>query len=115
MFSTKEELEITIDCLINKVWELKNMLKVSKDKVKFLEEQAERMKEETRKLNDLEAKNFTLSKDIKVLKEEIQELESRNNEFLKENKILKGKIKELEKKVKTKEEVRNVMEELTKS
>ena len=115
MFSTNEELEITIECLINKIWELKNLLRVSKDKAKSLEEQAERVKDETRKLNDLEAKNFTLSKDMKVLKEEIQELEIRNNGFFKENKILKEKIKELEEKVKTKEKVRNVMKELTKS
>lgn len=115
MFSTKEELEITIDCLINRVWELKNMLKISKDKAKSLEEQAERVKEETRKLNDLEAKNFTLSKDIKVLEEEIQELESKNNGFIKENKILKEKIKELEEKTKTKEKVKSVIKELAKS
>lgn len=115
MFSTNEELEITIDCLINKIWELKNLLRISKDKAKSLEEQAERVKDETRKLNDLEAKNFTLSKDIKALEEEMQELESKNNGFLKENKILKEKIKELEEKVKTKEKVRNVMKELTKS
>ncbi len=93
MFSTNEELEITIDCLINKIWELKNLLRISKDKAKSLEEQAERVKDETRKLNDLEAKNFTLSKDIKALEEEMQELEIRNNGFLKENKILKEKIK----------------------
>lgn len=115
MFSTNEELEITIDCLINKIWELKNLLRISKDKAKSLEEQAERVKDETRKLNDLEAKNFTLSKDIKALEEEMQELESKDNGFLKENKILKEKIKELEEKVKTKEKVRNVMKELTRS
>lgn len=115
MFSTNEELEITIDCLINKIWELKNLLRISKDKAKSLEEQVERVKDETRKLNDLEAKNFTLSKDIKALEEEMQELESKNNGFLKENKILKEKIKELEEKVKTKEKVRNVMKELTRS
>lgn len=115
MFSTNEKLEITIDCLINKIWELKNLLRISKDKAKSLEEQAERVKDETRKLNDLEAKNFTLSKDIKALEEEMQELESKNNGFLKENKILKEKIKELEEKVKTKEKVRNVMKELTRS
>lgn len=68
MFSTNEELEITIDCLINKIWELKNLLRISKDKAKSLEEQVERVKDETRKLNDLEAKILLFQKILRHLK-----------------------------------------------
>ena len=114
MFSTNEELETTIDCLINKIWELRNMLKVSRNKAKSFEEQIERYKNETRKLDDLEAKNYALSKDIKILNNKIENLESENNNFLKENKVLKEKIKELEEKVKTKKEVKEIMEKLSK-
>ena len=91
----KEDSEIVIDYLSERISELKKRLIIIESENKNFEEQLKNYKQETKKMEDLESKN-TLG-------------------FIKENKILKEKIKELEEKIKTKEKIKRVMKELDKS
>ena len=73
MCFTKEDSEIVIDYLSERIGELKKRLIIIQNENKNFEEQLKNYKQESKKIEDLESKN---------------------NGFLKENKILKEKIKE---------------------
>ena len=91
MFPTQKEMDITIDCLIKKIWELNMTLRALENKSKALDEALE---------------NFNKEKDKnKNLEERIFNLEMENGKLKKEN-------KSLEEKVKMKDEVKKVMKNL---
>ena len=91
MFPTQKEMEITIDFLIKKIWELNMTLAALENKSKALDEALE---------------NFNKEKDKnKNLEERIFNLEMENGKLKKEN-------KSLEEKVKMKDEVKKVMKNL---
>ena len=91
MFPTQKEMDITIDCLIKKIWELNMTLRALEDKSKALDEALE---------------NFNKEKDKnKNLEERIFNLEVENARLRKENKTLEGKVK-------IKDEVKEVMKNL---
>lgn len=92
MFSTKEQLEVTVDCLINKIWELNNLLRVSENKAKAFEEGLENFNKEKSKSRELE--------------EKLLSLEIENSKLKKEN-------KDLQEKIKTKKEVKEIMKNLS--
>ena len=91
MFPTQKEMEITIDFLIKKIWELNMTLTALENKSKALDEALE---------------NFNKEKDKnKNLEERIFNLEVENARLRKENKTLEGKVK-------IKDEVKEVMKNL---
>ncbi len=91
MFPTQKEMDITIDCLIKKIWELNMTLRALENKSKALDEALE---------------NFNKEKDKnKNLEERIFNLEVENARLRKENKTLEGKVK-------IKDEVKEVMKNL---
>lgn len=91
MFPTQKEMDITIDCLIKKIWELNITLRALENKSKALDEALE---------------NFNKEKDKnKNLEERIFNLEVENARLRKEN-------KSLEEKAKMKDEIKEVMKNL---
>ena len=91
MFPTQKEMDITIDYLIKKIWELNMTLRALENKSKALDEALE---------------NFNKEKDKnKNLEERIFNLEVENARLRKENKTLEGKVK-------IKDEVKEVMKNL---
>ena len=91
MFPTQKEMEITIDCLIKKIWELNMTLRALENKSKALDEALENFNKEKDKNRELEERIFNL--------------EMENSKLKKEN-------KSLEEKVKMKDEVKKVMKNL---
>lgn len=91
MFPTQKEMDITIDCLIKKIWELNMTLRALENKSKALDEALENFNKEKDKNRELEEKVFNL--------------EIENSKIKKENKTL-------EEKVKMKDEVKKVMKNL---
>ncbi len=91
MFPTQKEMEITIDCLIKKIWELNMTLRALENKSKALDEALENFNKEKDKNRELEEKVFNL--------------EIENSKIKKENKTL-------EEKVKMKDEVKKIMKNL---
>lgn len=91
MFSTKEELEITVNCLINKIYELNMKNRILEDKNKSFNQVLENYQNEKSKIKEFEERIFNL--------------EMENGKLKKENEILK-------KKTQTKDEVKKIMENL---
>ena len=91
MFPTQKEMEITIDFLIKKIWELNMTLAALENKSKALDEALENFNKEKDKNREFEERIFNL--------------EMENGKLKKEN-------KSLEEKVKMKEEVKKVMKNL---
>lgn len=91
MFPTQKEMEITIDFLIKKIWELNMTLAALENKSKALDEALENFNKEKDKNRELEERIFNL--------------EMENSKLKKEN-------KSLEEKVKMKDEVKKVMKNL---
>ena len=91
MFPTQKEMDITIDCLIKKIWELNMTLRALENKSKALDEALENFNKEKDKNKNLEERIFNL---------EVENARSR-----KENKTLEGKVK-------IKDEVKEVMKNL---
>ena len=91
MFPTQKEMEITIDFLIKKIWELNMTLAALENKSKALDEALENFNKEKDKNRELEERIFNL--------------EMENGKLKKEN-------KNLEEKVKMKDEVKKVMKNL---
>ena len=91
MFPTQKEMEITIDFLIKKIWELNMTLAALENKSKALDEALENFNKEKDKNRNLEERIFNL--------------EMENGKLKKEN-------KSLEEKVKMKDEVKKVMKNL---
>ena len=91
MFPTQKEMEITIDFLIKKIWELNMTLRALENKSKALDEALENFNKEKDKNRNLEERIFNL--------------EMENSKLKKEN-------KSLEEKVKMKDEVKKVMKNL---
>lgn len=91
MFPTQKEMEITIDFLIKKIWELNMTLAALENKSKALDEALENFNKEKDKNREFEERIFNL--------------EMENGKLKKEN-------KSLEEKVKMKDEVKKVMKNL---
>ena len=91
MFPTQKEMEITIDFLIKKIWELNMTLAALENKSKALDEALENFNKEKDKNREFEERIFNL--------------EMENSKLKKEN-------KNLEEKVKMKDEVKKVMKNL---
>lgn len=91
MFPTQKEMEITIDFLIKKIWELNMTLAALENKSKALDEALENFNKEKDKNREFEERIFNL--------------EMENGKLKKEN-------KNLEEKVKMKDEVKKVMKNL---
>ena len=91
MFPTQKEMEITIDFLIKKIWELNMTLAALENKSKALDEALENFNKEKDKNRELEERIFNL--------------EMENGKLKKEN-------KSLEEKVKMKDEVKKVVKNL---
>ena len=91
MFPTQKEMEITIDFLIKKIWELNMTLTALENKSKALDEALENFNKEKDKNREFEERIFNL--------------EMENGKLKKEN-------KSLEEKVKMKDEVKKVMKNL---
>ena len=91
MFPTQKEMDITIDCLIKKIWELNMTLRALENKSKALDEALENFNKEKDKNREFEERIFNL--------------EMENGKLKKEN-------KNLEEKVKMKDEVKKVMKNL---
>ncbi len=91
MFPTQKEMEITIDFLIKKIWELNMTLAALENKSKALDEALENFNKEKDKNREFEERIFNL--------------EMENSKLKKEN-------KSLEEKVKMKDEVKKVMKNL---
>lgn len=91
MFPTQKEMEITIDFLIKKIWELNITLAALENKSKALDEALENFNKEKDKNREFEERIFNL--------------EMENGKLKKEN-------KSLEEKVKMKDEVKKVMKNL---
>lgn len=91
MFPTQKEMEITIDFLIKKIWELNMTLAALENKSKALDEALENFNKEKDKNREFEERIFNL--------------EMENGKLKKENKTL-------EEKVKMKDEVKKVMKNL---
>ena len=91
MFPTQKEMEITIDFLIKKIWELNMTLAALENKSKALDEALENFNKEKDKNREFEERIFNL--------------EMENGKLKKEN-------KSLEEKVKMKDEVKEVMKNL---
>lgn len=91
MFPTQKEMEITIDFLIKKIWELNMTLNALENKSKALDEALENFNKEKDKNKELEERIFNLEM---------------------ENGRLKTENKKLEEKAKVKDEVKKVMKNL---
>ena len=91
MFPTQKEMDITIDCLIKKIWELTMTLKTFENKSKALDEALENFNKERDKNKELEERVFNLEM---------------------ENGKLKTENKRLEEKAKVKDEVKDVIKKL---
>ena len=79
MYSTVEQLNVTIDCLSGRIWELQQIIKVLRNKNKAFEEMEEKVSQ--------------FSSEKKDLVEEKNKFESSFYKVEAENKKIKKKIK----------------------
>lgn len=94
MFATQEEMDITIDCLIKKIWQLKMTLKVLENKSKALDDALENFNKERSKNRELEEKIFNFEMEIGKLKKENKDLEEKVKMKDEVKKVIKNLIHE---------------------
>lgn len=94
MFSTPQEMDITIDCLIKKIWQLNTTLKVLESKSKALDEALENFNKERSKNRELEEKILNFEIEISKLKKENKNLEEKVKMKDEVKKVIKNLIHE---------------------
>lgn len=77
MFSNKEQLETTVDCLVYRICELNMEIRVLENKNKSFDEILKNYQNEKSKNRELEEKIFNYEMEIARLKKENKELEEK--------------------------------------